>query len=207
MFEYIKSKPTIYSLISDIIVLTGILYFHWSCYRIIAFFFADVELMILFFFIFMVWTKEITDVFSFVFGMMILSALLFFYFGMIENMFSTLLLKTSFEPSYSNLMNLFFPYYDTILFILFSSMSHFHTIKRLRKVPERYDSKIFMMKFIAYRMLMIPLIPIVFVLVFVLLLPFHMNEILLPLISLIIVKDILEYWKFKALKKLQIKAE
>src|SRR5258705_11716090 len=96
MLDYFKHKSTIYSFLSDMIILSGVIAFQWNMSRILTLLFIDVEFMIIFFFIFLVRTKDIWEPFSFLLGLFILSALLFVYFRLMMPLSRDLVIRIRF---------------------------------------------------------------------------------------------------------------
>jgi len=53
IFGYLKSKGTILSLIGDLIILSGIIFYNWNPLRAIGFICLDVEIMVILYIIFL----------------------------------------------------------------------------------------------------------------------------------------------------------
>ena len=204
MIKYIRHKSTILSFISDAVILSGVFFFGWSPVRVIAFICLDIEVMIFFFFVFMKYEKEIRDYFSLLFGFTILSIMVLSYFYLLLSLQSDFNLTHRPNLKFDDVINLFSPYYDVAFFILVSGMYHGQIIRNLIKVKNNTDSEAFSLKSILYRMLMIP---VTFFIAGYISLLLNTNIYATSFVFFLVMKEIADYWKFKALMKLNIVTE
>jgi hypothetical protein len=101
-------------------------------------------------------------------------------------------------------MDIFYPYYDIGIFLVFSYLANLHITKQVLSVKQSNNTEFFEFKSVIFRMMMVP--ASLFIAVYIRML-FKLNINIAPVISFIILKNILEYWKFKALMRLKIKVE
>ncbi len=199
--EYIKHRSTIFSFLSDLIILSGLFFFNWNSTRIMIFICLDIEVMIFFFFIFMKFENEINNYFSLLIGFILLSSLMYVYFLSILSIPSEFFQTRPVNIKTQNVIDLFYPFYDLATFLVLSGTGHFIVIRKLTHVINNTDSEWFSMKSVIYRMLMVPVTLLIGGWIALLL---RSNILTTSCIFFLIVKDITEYWKFQALMKMKI---
>jgi len=203
VFNYLKSKGTILSLIGDLIIFSGVVFFNWNALRAIGFICLDVEIMVILFIIFMNIEEPISGALIKLGGIIIFSSLLLGFFATVLELQEYFGVRMTQHKIISDTARLFYPYYDISLFATLSTFAHLDTIIRLRKVPESMDKYKFQVKAVFFRMLMIPATLIVGGYMALIL---GLNTYTVPLLAFLAVKEILEYWKFKSLTGLHDKA-
>jgi hypothetical protein len=202
MLDYIKAKSTLYALVSDMILLGGVFFLHWSAQRAIAFIFLDIEIMIFFFFIFLKLEDEITDYLSLLMAFSLFSVFVlvdFYSLNGLKELFNNV------EPKYrfKDIPELLFPYYDVGFFVVVAGFGYAHTVKDLVKVKETNSTEWFEIKSVIYRLISVP---VIFLAGIYLSLMLESNVFFTSLVLFICVREAVEYWKFKTLRKLKIRA-
>jgi len=205
MFDYLKHKATVYSILSDMIVLGGALFYNFNAIRCYGFFCLDIVMMILFFVIYMKKVNEIDDYFTmlvtFCFFMLIMYI---FFFDIVLDIGKYVGIDMEETMSEKADLNIFYPYYDIGIFLVFSFLGNLHITKQVLSIKQSNDTEYFEVKSVIFRMMMIP--ASLFIAVYLrMLFKFNINT--APIISFIILKNILEYWKFKALMRMKINVE
>jgi hypothetical protein len=200
IFSYLKSKGTIMSLVGDMIILSGVVFFNWNAARAIGFICLDVYVMIIFFLLFMQIQENFSGTIWKLGGVFIFTSLMLGYFFTIIQI-QHYFLEVKDEHLLSDVGKLFYPYYDVGLFVTLAASAHLHTIFKLRKVPVCEAKTVFVIKSVLYRMVMIPATLMVggYVSYF-----FNFNVYTAPIVGFLVVKEILEYWKYKSLTQLHI---
>ncbi|SRR5258705_7231448 len=199
IFSYLQSKGTILSLIGDMIILSGVVFLNWNAARAIVFICLDVEIMVILYIIFLKIEEPISGAMIKFGGVIIFTSLMFGYcFSIMQIQYDV---NVSDKKLWSDFKNLLYPYYDISLFVILSAFAHIDTIIKLYKAPESMAKYKFQVKAVIYRMLMIPatLIAGGFISAF-----FGLNVYTAPLLAFLVVKEILEYWKYKALTQLSV---
>ena len=190
---------------SDLIVLGGALFFNFNAIRCYGFFCLDIVMMILFFVIYMKEVNEIEDYLSmlvtFCFFLLIMYI---FYFDMVMDIGKYIGITFEEENSLKADINIFYPYYDIGIFLVFSFLGNLHITRLLLKIKSSEKTGFFEVKSVIYRMMMVP--ASLFIAVYLRMI-FKLNINVAPIISFIVLKNILEYWKFKTLMKLKVKME
>ena len=201
IFSYLKSKGTILSLIGDMIIFSGVAFFNWNALRAIFFICLDVEIMVILYIIFLQIEEPISGAMIKLGGVIIFTSLMFGYCFSLTQIQYYYNVQVSDKKLWSDFVKLLYPYYDVSLFVVLSAFAHIDTIIRLRKVPESMDKYKFQVKAICFRMLMIPATLIIGGFMSVLL---RFDVYTAPVLCFLAVKEILEFWKFKALTALHI---
>src|ERR1017187_10837616 len=120
MINYLKHKATIYSFLSDLIVLGGALFFNFNAIRCYGFFCMDIVIMILFFVIYMKEVNEIEDYLSMLVSFCFFLLLMYiFYFDMVMDIGKYIGMSWEEEHSLKSDINIFYPYYDIGVFLVF----------------------------------------------------------------------------------------
>ena len=187
------------------VVLGGALFFNFNAIRCYGFFCLDIVMMILFFVIYMKEVNEIEDYLSmlvtFCFFLLIMYI---FYFDMVMDIGKYIGITFEEENSLKADINIFYPYYDIGIFLVFSFLGNLHITRLLLKIKSSEKTGFFEVKSVIYRMMMVP--ASLFIAVYLRMI-FKLNINVAPIISFIVLKNILEYWKFKALLRLKVKVE
>jgi len=205
IFNYLKHKATIYSLLSDIIVLGGALFYNFDAIRCYGFFCLDIVVMILFFVIYMKRVNEIEDYLSMFVTFCFLCLIMYiFYFDMVMDIGKYIGITMNEEMQEKSDITIFYPYYDIGIFLVFSFLGNLHITQQVLKVKQTENTEYFEVKSVIFRMMMIPVSLLIAVYMRML---FKLDINLAPIISFILLKNFLEYWKYKALMRLKIKVE
>ena len=200
IFSYLKSKGTILSLVGDMIIFSGVVFFNWNAARAIGFICIDVYVMVIIYLLFMKIEEPISGSIWKLVGLFLFSSLMLGYFFTVIQI-QHYFLKIGDEHLLDDVEKLFYPYYDVALFVTLSASAHMHTIFKLQKAPPSETKTIFLIKSVLFRMLMIPATLMVGGFVSYL---FNFNVYIAPIIGFLVVKEVLEYWKFKSLTALHI---
>ena len=101
-------------------------------------------------------------------------------------------------------IEILYPYYDIGVFLVFSFLGNLHITQQVLKIKQTDKTGFFEVKSVLFRMMMVP--ASLFIAVYMRML-FKLNINVAPIISFILLKNIMEYWKYKALMRLKINVE
>ena len=196
MINFLKDRATLFAILADAYAIIGVLILNWDPFRIIGFYWLDNCVSMLFLFILFGIversTNHILSAISLVFALLFASGILFIYLQTILNF------PKEFNPRARSLSmeGLFYPYFDISLFIILTAAAHFHRLKKLLPLDKKEVVPYSIMSFI----IGLVIIPAIFILSGYMDYLFH-NMKFSMILSLIIFRNLIEYWRYRNLNQ------
>jgi len=191
ILSYIKSRQGSFLIAADIMMLLGVSFFGWSILRVISFFWLDTLVML--FFLLLLLTRD--------FGMNFLaaiplylvaaSALTALYFNIYQTCF-----EAGLQPDKDDYMCAFRPLYETAGILISIICGHFFECRffmRIMKTQPEYARYYFYIFFARFFLLGI----VMFVFSYVVELFLTRYSVIIPIVILVVLKEIMEYNVYK----------
>ena len=191
--KFFKDRSTIYAMFADIFAIVGVIAFAWNPFRIIGFYWLDTCVGIIFFLIYYWRCKVIQSAIALILSAGFLFLLMYVY--LMTLLYFSKDMYISMQPLQLN--EIFYPYFDLSIFFIFSALSHYHRVQKILKLEMKSALPFNTISTIA-GMVMVPLILLVSIwLNFI----FH-NLNVAMISSLVIVRNVVEYWRFKSVSEM-----
>jgi hypothetical protein len=188
--KFFKDKSTIFAMLADVFAITGVLFFSWSPFRIIGFYWLDTCIGIIFLLIYFMRCKVINSAGTFLMSASFLFLLMYVYLN-------CLLSFTNEIDSHAHPLEwqeLFYPYFDISIFFIFSAFSHYHRLRKISTLVMK-DALPFNAISTVIGMVMVPSILLVSIW-----LNFIFGNMNLAMItSLVLLRNMVEFWRFSSI--------
>jgi hypothetical protein len=180
---------------ADIFAIVGVVSFSWNPFRIIGFYWLDTCIGIVFFLIYFWRCKVIQSVVTLLFSASFLFLLMYVY--LLTLLYFSKDLHIRLQPI--QMKELFFPFFDLSIFFIFSALSHFYRLRKILML-EMKSALPFNTISTIIGMVMVPLILLCSIwLNFV-----FQNLNLAMIFSLVLVRNIVEFWRFSSVYQMRI---
>jgi hypothetical protein len=192
MKRFIKYKYTIYGIISDVIIISSVLFYNVSIVRILGFYWLDTCVSLFYFMLFWKWVGRINYYFDVIASSIVIIAINCIYFPFVLLVAEFLKYDVSFE----NLDTLFYPYYDVAFFLLVASLAHYQFFRKMRELAFKgIDVDLFANMNCVYSMFLLPVAVILsFIMVYLV-----QDAVVAVLLTFILLRDRMDYWRYKKL--------
>ena len=197
MNAFFKDKSTVFAILADTYAILGVLFLSWDPYRIIGFYWLDNCVSVVFFII----LYHILQGYRNIFLTLISTALSLVFIGAIMLIYLETILYFPVELSSAakplKLSLLFYPYFDLSVFLILSSVAHFHRLKKMLPLDRK--------EILPYNMISLVVGLIIIPAIFIVsgYLDFLVHNLKFSMIlSLILFRNLIEYWRYRNLYRI-----
>lgn len=195
MKPFYEHKFSIFNIIFDLLLIAATLFLHWDPARLLAFYWMDVCMQLLFYILYMRFLGYLRNPFklivTFCVGVGLMTTYLIWIVKLAPFTFHTndeaILIKQLFEP-----------YYEVSFFLVLSGLSSFHFYRKVRSSKtDRSEIEFFLMINCGLALLTIPIMMLFTTIFFAL----TVNITLSMIISIVVVRNRLDAWRNYNLRK------
>ena len=198
MKSFFNRRFIIYNLIFDALSVIYVVFFDVKPERIIAFYWLDTSVMLIYFMIFMKVIGRVKWYLEIVLGAFLLLCMNFVGYFLLMELAN--LTGWAQRIEIDEIGNFLKPYFDVGPFILISSIAYFYFFEKLRNLYRRGANPEFIFSYnIVYSFLLIPIVIIISYLLFLVI----GNRILSLIICFLVLRNRLDYWRYKSINNLE----
>ena len=198
MKNFFNSRFVFYNLIFDALTILYVVFFDVKPERIIAFYWLDTCVMIVFFMIFLKVIGSLSWYIEIIFGAFILLCLNFCGFLLLFELAD--LTGWAKQIELDEIGDILKPYFDVGPFIFISSIGNYYLFERVKNLYRNGGKPEFLFNYnCVYSLLLIPMVIFVSSLVFLLI----GNRILSLIICFLVFRNRLDYWRHKSINNLE----